>query len=93
MVLFNLFPTGVVTSCSVKQQSDDVEAECIFPFTRNGVTYRACTSVGSNYPWCPTRLGVPDADGFWGFCGKECPFDPHEGICVILKKVRIAEDS
>jgi hypothetical protein len=25
-----------------------------------------------------------DKDGFWGFCGKECPSDPHDGINVIF---------
>ncbi len=23
-------------------------------------------------------------EGFWGFCGKECPSDPHDGINVIF---------
>ncbi len=84
LVLFNLFPTDVVASCSVKQQRDDIEAECIFPFTHNGVTYRACTSVGRTNPWCPTRMDVDYEDGFWGFCGKECPLDSHDGNNEIL---------
>jgi hypothetical protein len=82
------FFTVAVASCTVTQQRDGVQAECIFPFTHGGVTYRACISAGRTDPWCPTRLNVdtgegdnmfPDADGFWGLCGKECPIDPHDG--------------
>ena len=35
---------------------DDCKTEngkkCIFPFNYEGTTYSACTSVGSDHPWC-----------------------------------------
>ncbi len=33
------------THCKVNQQFDGVPTDCVFPFTYNGVTYRACTSA------------------------------------------------
>ncbi len=84
-----LFPTDSVASCSVSQQRNAIQAECIFPFTHGGVPYHACTSASRTDPWCPTRLGVSVEKGFWGFCGKECPSDPHDGIYVILLRLRL----
>jgi hypothetical protein len=39
---------------------------CTFPFTFEGKTYSACTTVKNTVPWCRTKKG-------WGECVAGCP--------------------
>ena len=39
---------------------------CKFPFTFEGKTYSACTTVKNTVPWCQTKKS-------WGECVKGCP--------------------
>ncbi|XP_065826793.1 uncharacterized protein [Oscarella lobularis] len=43
-------------------------ARCAFPFVYDGVTYRACTHVEADRPWCATKSGDVAVHKEWGFC-------------------------
>ena len=51
----------------------DPGANCVFPFTYNGVEYNGCTSVDSDALWCSTKpsADLDEVDG-WGFCPPTC---------------------
>ena len=41
---------------------------CVFPFTYAGTTYKACTSVDSDSPWCATEVDVSGQPRSTGRC-------------------------
>merc|ERR1712055_1126563 len=70
-------------------------ANCVFPFTFNGVVYTECTTVLDAKPWCST---LTDQNGNhvtdqrkWGYCASNCPtkedcssdeFECNNGKCI-----------
>ena len=47
---------------------------CVFPFIYNGVTYKECTSVDWDQPWCSTEVtdNQNHVEGKWGNCKTTC---------------------
>ena len=73
--------------CSVQVEAN-ITKDCIFPFTYDGVTYIACTTVDDDKPSCSLLV---DDDGKHvggksnrGYCGQDCPVDPHDGKHIMI---------
>ena len=65
--------------CQTTSDSKVPNAECVFPFTYENITYTGCPmdQVGKTKRWCPTET---DENGLYlhdqknyGFCSKNCP--------------------
>ena len=70
---------GVSMNCSTVS-GPNPNAQCIFPFKLEGITYHQCTTAdnakGDITPWCSTLVDDSGEHvGNWGNCGPDCPVD------------------
>ena len=74
-----MFLFTVVHNCKTVGGRDP-GANCVFPFTYEGVVYTECTTVGDDKPWCSTltdQNGNHVGDqGKWGYCASNCTTKP-----------------
>ena len=54
---------------------NEVNKECVFPFTFKNVKYEACTVNKDTRPWCYTKVDSEGngVSGEWGYCNENCP--------------------
>ena len=52
-----------------------VDAQCVFPFTHQGITYCGCNADYADEIWCSTKTDHMGrhVTGNWGVCSEECP--------------------
>ena len=60
--------------------------ECVFPFTHEGVTHTACTTIGgTSHPWCSTKTDENGKylDGHWGYCNMDKCTEELAQACAV----------
>ncbi len=77
-----LYFFGQISNVGLGVDSPVRDVPCIFPFTNNGVTHRACTveNAPDGIPWCSTRVndrGI-HRNGNYGHCNENCPVEGRE---------------
>eukprot|EP00457_Paulinella_chromatophora_P001538 gb/GEZN01001540.1/.p1 GENE.gb/GEZN01001540.1/~~gb/GEZN01001540.1/.p1 ORF type:complete len:885 (+),score=48.27 gb/GEZN01001540.1/:53-2707(+) len=59
---------GALKRC--KYASNTAQGQCKFPFIYNGITYRDCTHLESDMPWCAMEVNSAGIylEGEWAYC-------------------------
>jgi len=86
----------------VVEAGPDNGAECVFPFSWGGKTYRGCTpwTYGGTFQgrgWCSTKTNEEglhvNGEGNYGFCSSDCPLATDSDIRDRFTRIRDEDDA